>query len=426
MYSKTNKGTGIRLLILAFYLVICLIGIYKIKQTSAYSYDTIQINRIAAAIESNWMDLAKGDYSTFIYPFAVLDSADTLLYTWNDPESVTLQDVMRHSDVSLPIRQNGTIVGTVIIQTHTLSEQHRQETQTQCQMILCGIFLLGLVLMLLYHHYLNRTIIKPFQQLDEFAKKLSLGDFDAPLQIQGNSSFIPFAQGLEVMRDELHTARQREYEANQSKKALVASLSHDIKTPVTSIQLAVELLQFKVQDEELKERLDAIMTKTTQIDHLVTDLFHSTMEDMEELQVSPREVYSTEIIALIRDADVSHNVQALELPECMVCIDPIRLEQVFTNILYNSYKYAKTEIDISGSIASEYLQIVIQDYGPGVDSEELPCIFNRFYRGSNVGSQTGSGLGLYICKCLIDKMEGELYSNNNDKGFETIIKLPLA
>ena len=426
MYSKKNKSTLIKLLILFIYLSLSAIGIYQIRNTDEFSVDTIQINRIAAEVETHFTDLAQGDYSHFTYPFAVLDNVEALLYTHGNPTTLTIQDMVQQSDIALTIHQNNLPVGTVLIEVHTARKQAQHSAQNKSIAILGGIFLLGLLLMLIYNHYLKQNILKPFQQLDDFSRKIALGDYEAPLQIHGNQAFLPLVKSLDIMRDELRTAKQHEYEANQSKKALVASLSHDIKTPITSIQLAVELLQVKVTDEDLRERLDAIMTKTTQIDHLVTDLFHTTMADMEELPVSPHEIYSNELIQLIHDADMNHYVRSLEIPECMIRIDPLRMGQIFTNIIYNSYKYANTSIDITGSILPEFLQITMRDYGPGVDSEELPCIFNRFYRGSNVGDQTGSGLGLYICKCLIDKMEGEIYCDNHERGFETILRIPLA
>lgn len=426
MYSKKNKSVCIRLVILAIYLIISCISIWQIRHAADFTCDSIQINRIASAVETHWSDLSAGDYSTFSYPFTVLDQSEQQLFTYNNPETLTMQDMMRESDVALTITQNNTPVGTVLIETHTARQQLRHAAEQKSITILLFVFFSGLLMMMLYDYYLTRTVLKPMKQLDDFSRKISLGDYDATLPSAGNEAFLPLTQSLDIMRDELCTAKQHEYEANQSKKALVASLSHDIKTPITSIQLAVEVLQVKVTDQDLQERLSAIQNKTAQIDHLVTDLFHTTMEDLEELPVSSRELYSTELTGLLQKADLNHSIRSIKLPECMIKTDPLRMEQIFTNIIYNSYKYANTPIDIAGEILPEYLQITLQDYGPGVDSEELPCIFNRFYRGSNTGEQTGSGLGLYICKCLIDKMEGEIYCSNENNGFLTTIKIPLA
>ncbi len=425
MSLKKNKTLTIKLFVLFLYLIIAFISILKMQQKDTYTNDSIQINRIAAEVESHWDDLSLGDYHTFTYPFTVLDTNEKCLYTYGDPETLTLQDMMRQSDTSLSIVKNNVLMGTVIIETHTAREAYVTSSGRQNLLILIGLFILGLLVMLLYDIYLNQTILKPFGQLADFSKRIACGDYDAPLHVRGNSRFQPLVQSLDIMQDELRSAKSREYEANQSKKALVASLSHDIKTPITSIQLAIELLQVKVTDEELRERLDAVLNKTIQISQLVTDLFHTTMEDLDELPVHSREIYSTQLIQLIHEADLNQSVRTLEIPDCMVRIDPVRMEQICTNIIYNSYKYAGTAIDITGTLTPEYLEITIRDYGSGIDPEELPCIFNRFYRGSNVGDQTGSGLGLYICKCLIEKMEGEIYCHNHKHGLETLLRIPL-
>ncbi len=426
MSLKINKRIINRILFLFLYLVFFLTGILIIQKDIHYTYDALEINRIVDTIEHSRESLEAGSYDAFSYPFIVIDSSQKPLFSHGNPESITLQDAMRHSDVILPVQLPNQEAGTVIIGTHIVMQQHLKQLELRFITITGTIFFLGLLILFLYDMHLYRNILKPFQKLVDFAKKISYGDYSTSLKLSGNKDFYPLIEQLNLMQDELRCTKQREYEANQSKKALVASLSHDIKTPITSIQLAVELLEVKVSDNDIKECLKAIQVKTLQINQLVSDLFHTTLEDLEELPVSPKECYSHELIALFKDADLNHSIHTLEIPDCMILMDSVRMEQIFTNIIYNSYKYAKSNIDITGTITPESLLVSIRDYGPGVASQELPCIFNRFYRGSNVGTESGSGLGLYICKCLIEKMDGSIYCHNHEHGLETIIEIPLA
>jgi signal transduction histidine kinase len=138
------------------------------------------------------------------------------------------------------------------------------------------------------------------------------------------------------------------------------------------------------------------------------------------------EAYSSILKTLIREADCYHTITISTIPDCMIFIDPLRLSQVIANIIYNSYKYANTPITIDFEIKDDYLEMQIQDYGKGVEEEELPLLFNKFYRGKNAATESGSGLGLYICKKLIEQMEGEIYCNNNVQGFETHLFLRLV
>jgi signal transduction histidine kinase len=107
-------------------------------------------------------------------------------------------------------------------------------------------------------------------------------------------------------------------------------------------------------------------------------------------------------------------------------MDELRLAQVIDNIISNSYKYAGTSINVSSRIAGQYLEIAFQDYGPGVSEDESPLLFNKFYRAENSKGKSGSGLGLYISKYLINKMSGEIDCDNTGDGFIMILKLLIA
>lgn len=425
MSLKENKRIHIRLYFIFVYLLVALAAVVFCQKKENVTYDVIQMNRIVMEVQNSWGEVQQGDYSKFTYSFAVLDTSEALLYQSDADSTVTLAEAMKLGDQIFTIESDGRIAGTVIITTHTERIRQQEIVTRNRTLVTAGILLMGLFLLLLYDGYLKHHILLPLRRMEKFAHEIAQGNLEAPLSEQGSPEFSPLVQSFELMRDELKTAKQREYEANRSKKELVATLSHDIKTPVTSIKLAVEVLMVKVQEESVRERLEAIYGKTEQIDHLVTDLFHTTMEDLEELVVTPVETYSSELVRLIHEADCNGCVKELQIPDCMISMDSVRMGQVLANIIYNSYKYANTDITIRGMVKDKYLEIYIQDYGTGVEEEELPLIFNRFYRGKNAESQTGSGLGLFICKKLLVKMGGEIYCYNNEQGFQTILRLPL-
>ena len=100
--------------------------------------------------------------------------------------------------------------------------------------------------------------------------------------------------------------------------------------------------------------------------------------------------------------------------------------QVFDNIIFNSYKYADTEIEVSAEIEENHLVIRIADFGGGVPKDELPLIMQKFKRGGNSTGKSGSGLGLYISAQLIEKMGGNLACYNTEKGFCTELRILLS
>ncbi|MGV2686790.1 sensor histidine kinase, partial [Clostridium perfringens] len=90
------------------------------------------------------------------------------------------------------------------------------------------------------------------------------------------------------------------------------------------------------------------------------------------------------------------------------------------------YKYAGTHVRISSYITSAYLHIEITDFGKGVEEDELPLLFNKFYRGRNASGQTGAGLGLYISKYLMQSMGGDVSCHNRDNGFTVKLQIKLV
>src|SRR5690606_6433046 len=114
------------------------------------------------------------------------------------------------------------------------------------------------------------------------------------------------------------------------------------------------------------------------------------------------------------------------IPTCIILIDPLRMQQVIDNIISNSYKYTDSRITIESKIEHSFLELHISDYGPGISDEELPLIFNKYYRGKNVEGKTGSGLGLYISKYFMENMGGDISLINRDDGLTVVLKIKLA
>lgn len=275
--------------------------------------------------------------------------------------------------------------------------------------------------------HLYKNIINPFKKLENFAKQIAIGNLDTPLLMDKSNIFGAFTESFDIMREELNKAKEKEYLANKSKKVLVASLSHDIKTPVTSIKLISELLLVMLQDEKIKNKISSIYNKADQIDHLITDMFNATLEELSELKVTVRDEYSTSLEELFHNADYYNKITLSKIPPCAIQVDILRLQQVINNVINNSYKYANTPIDVDFDLDHSYLQINIKDYGQGVLDDELPLLFNKFYRGKNpqVQKKDGAGLGLYISKYLMNELGGDLSCYNENNGFKVELLIPL-
>ncbi len=328
-----------------------------------------------------------------------------------------LNAIVKDSQKVIQIKQLIEVEGYLVIKEDTLLTLKA----------LIGLSFGFLVLILgIYFFYLRRNILKPFQQLKTYASHVATGNLDLPLPIDRQNAFGLFSESFDLLRVELKKSREREHAANKAKKELIAGLSHDIKTPIASIKAISELTLATNEDDKLKGKLKIIYDKAEQINHLVTDMFHATLEELGELSVTVQDEYSTLLLGILTNADYLHKAKLGVIPECILSMDKVRLWQVIDNIFANSYKYAGTEIEILFHLSPTYLEIDISDYGPGVEDEELPLLYNKFYRGKNAVQQEGYGLGLFISKYLMEKQNGDLMCFNTKEGFTTRLILSLS
>jgi len=273
--------------------------------------------------------------------------------------------------------------------------------------------------------YCEYGILRPFRELRRFTRSIAAGDLEFPLPMDKHGAFGVFMESFDIMREELKKARENERAAERSKKELVAQLSHDIKTPVASIKAAAELMLISAEDMS-KTRLEMINAKADQINALITDMFHSTLEELQALSVNAAEIHSFDITNCVKAADYKGKVKPFAIPDCIVLADKTRLQQVFDNIIGNSYKYAGSDIELRAYFDKNTLIVEIADFGSGVETDELPLVTNKYYRGKNAAQQSGYGLGLYISKYFAEQMGGGLICENSQNGFtvKIILKLP--
>ena len=275
-------------------------------------------------------------------------------------------------------------------------------------------------------------IIKPFDKLEMFAKGVAKGDLDIPLEVQRVNIFGEFSWAFDMMRSELKALRESEEEAKQENKTLIATISHDIKTPVASIRAYAEGLQKGMDtSQERRDRyLDVIIRKSDEVAKLTNDLFLHALSDMEKLQL---EVKPHDAIALINDildplfAEYGDTIKVTDVPNVQVMADEKRLAQVFGNVVTNAVKYAPdSDVKLSFQKNDSFLVCEVRDFGAGIPAHDLPFVWNRFYRGANTDGISGSGLGLYIVKYIVEKCGGSVRLDSSDKGLSVVFTLPVC
>lgn len=411
-----------RLFIIGFLLVLIAelvaLGVFA-AQTPNVSQDAVEVNEIVQSVTRDF-DSLKAHESPTAHDYVVIDNDGNVLFATRSGLSETLNAAITHRDTVLDIKSENTVVGKVIIYNDgALSIKAQRRTAVTVLSIAVAV---SFAVCVLYFVYLHLSVVKPFRKLNKFAERVAGGNLDIPLEMDRQNVFGAFTESFDIMRSELKKARIAEAQANNSKKELVAKLSHDIKTPVASIKAVSEVGLAVTENAKDKENYTQIIAKADQINSLVNNLFTATLEEMEQLVVSPVDTDSSHVKTLLENADYLHRATIPDLPDCTVYADSLRLQQVFDNIFANSYKYAKTDITVTAKADDEYMLISIEDFG-GVPQEELPVLKEKFKRGTNAANVDGAGLGLYISDYFMKEMGGELNIENGEHGLKVTVNL---
>lgn len=323
-----------------------------------------------------------------------------------------INEALMKNAILLDYEEDGQIIAKICLDGQAeMFDTKKDNLRIAVLMLTLAVWLVGMGLFL----YLYLRYIRPFAELKQFAGEVARGNLDMSLSMRKQNYFGAFTESFDIMREELKRARENEYQANISKKELVAELSHDVKTPVATIKAACELLQIKEKNPDVLEKVELIENKANMIDQLIGNLFQATLEELEVLKVDPAEEESTRIEEMFLQLKGYGNLHfENRVPECLVIMDALRMNQVIDNLVNNAFKYARTAIHVSFWEDTEGIGIRVRDEGAGVPEEELSKITEKFYRGSNATKESGSGLGLYLAKLFMEKMQGQLNFYNDD------------
>ena len=278
--------------------------------------------------------------------------------------------------------------------------------------------------------YLYIRVIRPFYELKDYSADIAAGNLDKPLKVHRGNYFGEFTSAFDDMREELVRTRTSEKEAVEKNKTIISALSHDIKTPIASIRAYAEAFEANMDStpEKREKYLRIIMEKCDEVTRLTNDLFIHSISELDKLDVK---LESVDIISFVDDKVrhlfVDESEVTINLPDrerLIITADPKRLLQVFENLKSNAEKYARSKIEITLECKDDNGAVIhFRDFGPGIREEEIPFLTEKFYRGGNAGDENGSGLGLYIVKELVEKMNGSVRFINCHPGLEAYIIL---
>lgn len=385
-----NKVIAIALAVI-FLMFVAVNFIPRVSKDSA-SILNVEINRIVREIEESGNVPDAQNYSTILSIYKQSDS-----------------DVFFVSENEYVIRE---IDGELYRIEYT--EQGENNSETLYMNITLAVLSLFVIVILFY---IRCNIIKPFAEITNLPYELSKGNLTIPLKESKSRYFGKFMWGLDMLREKLEESKKAELELKKEKKTMLLSLSHDIKTPLSAIKLYSKALSSGIYKEPQKqlEVYDSINTKADEIENLVSEIMRNETEDIIAFDIKSGEFYLSEVIDSIKayynDKLENTDFSIAQYSDCMINGDPDRFVEVLQNIMENAIKYGVgNSISLSFSDEEDCRIITVKNSGCTLEESELTHIFDSFYRGSNVGSKAGNGLGLYICRQLSRAMGGDVFA----------------
>ena len=274
--------------------------------------------------------------------------------------------------------------------------------------------------------YIGNKVIKPFGRMSSMTVDLAKGNLTQPMKEDKNRFFGKFIWGVDMLRENLEDSRTKNLEYQKEKKTLLLSLSHDIKTPLSAIQLYTKALSEGIYDtdEEKTNAYKGILAKTDEIRSYVDEIHRISREDFMEFDVKTGEFYISEamrgIEAYYKDKlSVLHTeFEIAHYDDCILSGDKDRFVEAMQNLMENAIKYGDGhKISIGFDEEEDCKLISVTNTGCSLDESEISSVFDSFYRGSNTTNIQGNGLGLYIVKQLMTRMDGDAFAQINGDNF---------
>ena len=342
-----------------------------------------------------------------------------------------------HVFAAAPVRQAGHILGFVQI-SKSLDEVTEQGRDLLYTMGFSS--LVALLLTTILSFWISRYLVRPIQQLEHTAIAIADGDLDQRTTVERSDEVGSLAHAFNYMVDRLERLLKQQ-------RLFVASASHELRTPVTNIKLRSEMiLDFGENDPEFVKRylseIDSEADRLGRLAHALLDLsrLESAPKDSvqaDPIDIRPKLIAIDEMIRLrSSQSDITFSTDISPEP-IHLAISLEDIEAILVNLLDNAIKYtpAGGQIQLMTDINGKTCQIHVQDTGMGIPADDLPYIFDRFYRvdkarsrreglESEVGS--GTGLGLAITKALVEQNKGKVWAESTlGEGSTFIVEFPL-
>ena len=287
------------------------------------------------------------------------------------------------------------------------------------------------VMSLLISFPLTVHLLRPINAMTDGTRRLIAGRFKTRIPVSSGDE-------LGVLSKDFNSLATTLEKNEQNRKQLVADISHELRTPLAILRGEIEALQDGVRQPSA-HTFSGLHGEVMHLERMVSDLYELSMSDIGALNykrvlVNPLEILQATVEMFeqrMQEKNLKISLHTGDVQECCVLADSARLQQLFSNILENSLRYTDGPgmVEVNLKTDKDLLRISFADSAPGVSGEQITMLFDRFYRveGSRNRGTGGVGLGLAICKNIVDGHEGSIQATSSPLGGVLVqIELPLA
>ena len=314
------------------------------------------------------------------------------------------------------------VLGSVVALVNILVTALLMFFSTHDLTLLVVLTLFSLIVSLFFSFAVARSITSSIEKLSEGALQLADGDLSARLSAPSKDEVAGLANALNTMAEELEKSFRRQRELEQARKDLIASVSHDLRTPLASMRAMVEAINDGVVSDQATI-LRYASTLKSEVEHLSTlidDLFELSRLDSGTIEIQLKPSSIEEILDSSLDgmkAQISGrslNLQSkLEGDIEPVLVDPHKIQRVMYNLIQNAIRHTPADgtIVIEAQDTGQMVRIDVADTGQGIPENDLDKVFDRFYRGEKSRSREygGTGLGLAIARGIVESHGGRIW-----------------
>lgn len=303
-----------------------------------------------------------------------------------------------------------------------------------------GFVFIWLVLFFVYFIALQWFQFRTLGQINDTVKLIADGrlKMDHQIEVRRGNVFGVFAGNVNRLSDRLQLALEEERKAEQAKNELITNVSHDLRTPLTSVVGYLGLIeQDRYRDEvELRHYVGIAYEKSQHLHELINDLFEYTRMRHDTIALKLEPINLVEMLGQLlvqyhmplQDAGMTGQLHSTE-NMILVRADAAKLARVFENLISNAMAYGREgkRIDVAVSNREGWVAVDVMNYGEPISAHDLPHIFDRFYRADKSRTRWagGSGLGLAISKSIVEKHQGFIEATSSTERTAFRVTLPM-